>query len=163
MGKLIIENSVVTFYRRSLTPADSLISDAGVNPYPSIDMKVLSVEEGQWVSRDSDGKAVAITTPVRLAYAVWGGNRQDAAAASALTVIAGVFIAKTNVFDASPTGGGDYAVGTPLTVRNGQLDKAGASEPINAIAEGPVSDPSTEYPDGLLEFNTFQCFPLMPA
>ena len=41
MGKLNPETSVVTFYRRSLKVADSLISDAGENSSPALDTKEL--------------------------------------------------------------------------------------------------------------------------
>lgn len=153
MGKLIPETSVVTFYRRALVPADSLLDDAGTNPEPALDLKVIDVEEGDWVTLDTDGKAVAIAaTPKRLAFPVWVGGRTDAAAAKSITVIAGPHSGKTTNFD---TGGGAYTPGDMLTAKNGKLYKASSGEPVVAVAEGPAAGADATYPDGYLPYNTY--------
>lgn len=154
MGKLIPETSVVSFYRRNLTPADSLIVAEGLNPSPAIDLDTVNVAEGQWVTLDAAGKAIKVTNPTRLAFVVWVGGRRDAGAAKSITVLFGSYIAKSSVFDTTPTGGGAYVAGDLLTVRTAQLDRAAGGEPIVAILESPVVDVSSEFPDGFLKFNT---------
>lgn len=154
MGKVLIENSVVSFYRRPLTPADALIVAAGINPSPALDMNKVNLAEGDWVTLDSAGKAIKVTTPTRLAFMVWVGDRTDSAFAKSITVIFGTYIAKSSVFDETPTGGGAYAAGDLLTVRDARLDKAASTEPIVAVAEGPVGDITSEFANGFLKFNT---------
>lgn len=154
MGKLVLDTSILSFYRRSLKPADALISDAGTNPAPALDLKAINLVEGDWVSLNDAGEAVAITSVKRLAYPVWVGGRTDSAAAGKITVIAGPHSGKTSRFDATPTGGGAYAAGELLTVRNGVLDRCASGEPINAICEGEVTDVSTDFPDGFLPYTT---------
>lgn len=156
MGKLIPETSVVSFYRRALVPADALYVDAGINPAPSLDFKKVNVAEGDWVTLDSSGKAIKVTVPTRLAFVVWVGDRTDSGMAKQMTVLFGSFIAKTSVFDTTPTGGGAYAAGNLLTVRDAALDRCASGEPIVAICEQPIVDTSSDFPNGFLKFNTQQ-------
>jgi len=154
MGKLIPDTSVVTFYRRSLAPADSEISNEGLNPAPALDTKEIDIDEGQWVTLDAAGKAVKVGgTATRLAFAVWVGRRSDAGAALQITAIFGVYIASTSVFNPSPAGGA-YVAGDLLTAKSARLDRAATGEPIVAVAEGPVFGATTEFPDGFLKYNT---------
>jgi len=153
MGKLIPETSIVTFYRRSLTPADSLIDDAGTNPDPALDLKVIDVAEADWVTLDDTGKAIAIgATPKGLAFPVWVGGRSDAGAAKSITVIAGPHSGKTSNFD---TTGGAYTAGQRLTAKNGKLYKAASGDPVVAMAEGAAAGADATYPNGYLSYNTY--------
>lgn len=157
MGKLNPDTSVVTFYRRSLPVADALISDAGENASPALDTKKIDLEEGEWVTLDSAGKAVRLgASPGAaglLAFPVWVGGRRDAGAALQITVIHGIHIAKISIFD---TGVGAYAAGGLLTAKlvagKSILTKATTGDPVVAIAEGPASPATTEFPDGLLTY-----------
>lgn len=159
MGKLIPDTSIVTFYRRALTPADSLLSDAGTNPDPALDLKKVGVAEADWVTLDDTGKAVAITTSKQLAFPVWVGDRTDAAAAKSITVIAGPHSGKTSNFD---TGAGAYTAGQKLTAKNGKLYKAGTGDPVVAIAEGAASGADSTYPNGYLPYNTYCIGAILP-
>lgn len=159
MGKLIPDTSVVTVYRRSLTPADVLISNDPQNPFPSLANKQVNVDEGEWVTLDAAGKAVKLgASPGAaglLAFAVWVGKRSDAGAALQITVIFGAYIAKTSVFDFAS---GPYAAGDLLTAKlvagASQLTKAASGDPVVAICEGPASGVTTDFPNGFLPYNT---------
>ena len=152
MGKLIPDTSVVTFYRRSIQPADSEISDAVGNPFPSQALKQVNIEEGEWVTLDSAGKALKVgATATRLAFATWVGKRTDAGAALQITVVFGAYVAKTSVFDVAA---GPYVAGDLLTAKLAKLTKAATGEPIVAICEGAAAGATTEFPDGFLPYNT---------
>lgn len=154
MGRLIIDTSVTSFYRRSLTPADSEIEAEGLNPEPALDTNRVKLLEGEWVTLDSDGKAVktgATASGYHLAFPVWVGQRSDAGAALKITAIQGVYNGKTTVFDS----GVAYTPGMPLKTVNGELTEADTSgDRIIAFAEGPAAGATTQYPDGFLPFTT---------
>ncbi len=151
MGKVTPDTSVVTFYRRSLTPADSEIIPAGVNSPPALDSDAVDIDEGQWVTLDTDGKAVKVgATATANAFVVWVGRRTDAGAARQLTVIFGTYIAKTTEFKSTDT----YEPGTYLVAKNARLEKALTGEPVVGIAEGAPAGATVEYPNGYLPYNT---------
>lgn len=150
MGKVTPDTSVVTFYRRSLTPADSEIIPSGVNSPPALDTDAVDIDEGQWVTLDTDGKAVKVgATATANAFVVWVGRRTDAGAARQITVIFGTYIAKTTEFKAATYAAGDY-----LTAKNARLEIALSGEPVVGIAEGPLAGATTEFPNGFLPYNT---------
>ena len=151
MGKVTPDTSVVTFYRRSLIPADSELIPAGVNSLPALDTDVVDIDEGQWVTMDTDGKAVKVGgTATANAFVVWVGRRTDAGAARQVTVIFGTYIAKTTEFNSAQS----FVPGTLLTAKNARLEKAATGEPIVGIAEGPPLGATTEFPNGFLPYNT---------
>lgn len=159
MGRLLPDTSVVTFYRRSLTPADALIVNSGENAFPSLDTQRITVVEGEWVTLDAAGKAVKLVAAPGvagiLAFPVWVSDRKDAGAARAITVIHGVHCGRTSVFNVAA---GPYAPGDLLTAKLvgglSQLTKAVAGEAIVAIAEGPATGADAQFPDGFLPYTT---------
>ena len=159
MGKFLPDTSIVTFYRRSIAPAAALISADPQNPFPSLQNSLINVQEGAWVTLDATGKAVKLgVTPGAtglLAFAVWVGNRSDAAAALQITVVFGHYVAKTTVFDFAS---GPYVPGDLLTAKliagESQLTRAAVGDPVVAIAEGPAAGGTTDFPNGFLPFNT---------
>jgi len=169
MGKLIPDTSVVTFYRRSLTPADALIVDAGENPVPAQDNKKINLDEAEWVTLDGSAKAVRLGAAPGLAgilaFPVWVSDRRDAAAALKITVIHGPHCGKTSLFDTTV---GAYTPGQALTVKliggKSILTKAtpASSEAINAIAEGPAAGATAEYPNGFLPYTTVGAGGILP-
>lgn len=150
MGKVTPDTSVVTFYRRSLIPADSELIPAGVNSPPALDTDEVDIDEGQWVTMDASGKAVKVgASAVANAFVVWVGRRTDAGAARQVTVIFGTYIAKTTEFKVDT-----YAADDLLTAKNARLEKALSGEPIVGIAEGPLAGATTQFPNGFLPYNT---------
>jgi len=167
MGKVLPDTSVVTFYRRSLTPADALISDSGENSDPALDTKTIDVEAGEWVTLDGSKKAVRLGASPGgaglLAFPVWVSDRRDAAAALQITVIHGVHQGQISLFD---TGVGAYSPGDRLTAKlvSGKsiLTKAASGDAVVAIAEGPASAATAEFPSGLLPYTTINAGHIVP-
>lgn len=167
MGKLIPDTSVVTIYRRSLTPADAIIQDANENPSPALDTKEITVEEGEWVTLDAAGKAIRLPASPGaaglLAFPVWVSDRRDAGAALQLTVIHGVHIAKTTEFDAADL---PFAAGDRLTAKlvsgKSVLKRAATGDAVVAIAEGNAAGATSEFPNGFLPYTTMNTGFVLP-
>jgi hypothetical protein len=159
MGKLLIDHSMLTFFRRPLTPADSLITNSGENPFPALDTKRINVDEAEWVTLDASGKAVKLgaapAAAALLAFPVWVGDRRDAAAALSIAVVHGPHNAKTSLFDTTV---GAYAPGQRLTPKliagKSKLTKSVSGDGVVAIAEGPAAGATTDFPDGFLPYTT---------
>jgi hypothetical protein len=97
--------------------------------------------EGEW-GKIVDGKLEAVVGAVAatdMLYPVWcgSGDRYDAVITGQVTVLTGTgFIYKTNRFNT----GASYAVGTPLTVKNGKVPTpASAGEPVIGRVFEPVT------------------------
>ena len=154
MGQLNPNTSIITFYRESLKPADSLISPSGQNPFPAQDTVTIGIETGQWITKDTSGNAILATAGGYLVFPCWVGDRSDAGAALQITAIRGPHQAQTTVFD--PTPATAYAPGVPLTVDgSSRLTSAGSGDIIVAVAEGAPVGANAQFPNGFLPYNTF--------
>ena len=167
MGKLLPDTSVVTFYRRSIVPADSFIVNSGENAFPSLDTKRITIVEGEWVTLDASKKAIKLGAAPGaaglLAFPVWVSDRKDAGAALAVTVIHGVHSGRTSVFNVAA---GPYAPGSRLTAKLvaglRQLTLAAAGDAIVAIAEGAAEGADAQFPDGFLPYTTVNAGGIQP-
>lgn len=93
---------------------------------------------GEWVQKNSAGKIVKIAGKLDAtkgkAYQVWGGTeRLDSKARGVLTLCYGNnYYAETDVIAAVT-----FVVGTALTVEDGKLTNAGATDVVVAFCEQP--------------------------
>lgn len=140
-------------YRRSIEVASSLVS-TGTEGDPDISLApdTVDIEDGDWVTLDSDQKAVKATTTSTLAWPVWtAGGRYDVRASKLITVIFGPHWAKTTRFTAA----GLTTVGQELMVdANGLLALATSSNVVHAFLEKTAYDTSTTYPNGWINYST---------
>ena len=157
MLRLLSKTDLV--YRRALDVADTDVTAVDTGSSQSEDSLslpgvVVDIVEGQWVTLDADGRATLVVAPSRLAWATWAaGERLDVNIRQQVCGVFGMYVAETDQFRNDT--GDVYAVGTDLTAENGILRPAGVGEPINAVAEGPLSAATTQHPNGLLRYSTF--------
>ena len=122
-------------WRRMLEPADALLSAVGLQGGLALAERTIAVNEGQWVTLDTSGKAVvAGSAAIAPVGPVWsGGDRLDPK--GGITVLHGAWVADTSYFDQ----GGTYAVGTLLQISGsvtvqGVAGQTGALTPITIAA-----------------------------
>jgi hypothetical protein len=155
---LQVISPIAKVWRRPMPVSDADIStntgaanDAG--QALSLDEQTVDIVEGQWVTKDANGLATLVTTPTPLAFCVYaGGVRRDVNLIGQVDGLVGDYVARTDQYDAST--GTSYAPGDQLTVENGILREAAGAEPVVAIVDEAPSDPTDEYPNGLLQFVT---------
>lgn len=125
-------------WRRMLEPADALLSAVGVQAGIALAERTINVQEGQWVTLDSSGKAIlAPDAAIGAIGPVWsGGDRLDPK--GGITSIQGAWVADTSFFDSA----GAYAVGTLLQIGTGTVQGVAATaaclKPITVAAVGDI-------------------------
>jgi len=149
-------------WRRNLEPADALLSAITTQAGIALAERTIAVNEGQWLTLDSSGKAVvapaAALTPLGPAFS--GGDRLDPK--GGVTVLHGAWVADTSYFNDA----GSYAVGTLLQISGsvtvqGVAAQTGALTPITiaaatdifkvvAVVERPPFGVAPETPTGVM-------------
>jgi len=125
-------------WRRQLEPADALLSAVGVQASIALAERTINVQEGQWVTLDTSGKAIlAPDAAIGAVGPVWsGGDRLDPK--GGITVLHGPWVADTSFFDQT----GVYAVGTLLQIGTGTVQGVAATgsclKPITLAAVGDI-------------------------
>jgi hypothetical protein len=125
-------------WRRMLEPADALLSAVGVQAGMALAERTIAVNEGQWVTLDSSGKAIVAPNAAvgALGPVFSGGDRLDPK--GGITVLHGAWVADTSYFDQA----GVYAVGTLLQIGTatvqGVAGQTGALTPITPAAVGDI-------------------------
>jgi hypothetical protein len=158
-------------WRRQFEPADALLSAVTTQGGIALAERTIALEEGQWVTLDTSGKAVVADSgsggaSTGLAWPVWsGGDRLDPK--GGVTVLHGKWVAHTSYFD----DGGVYAVGTLLKVAAGAVTvqgvagKTGALTPVSgitaaelakvvAVVERTAFGTSTDTPSGIMQIRS---------
>lgn len=108
-------------WRRQLEPADALLSAVTTQAGIALAERTINVQEGQWVTLDTAGKAIlAPNAAVGAIGPVWsGGDRLDPK--GGITVLHGAWVADTSFFNQL----GTYAVGTLLQIGTGTVQGVG--------------------------------------
>jgi len=141
-------------WRRPLKVAAALISPGSDLGDPSISLvpDVVNIKEGDWVETDANGDAVLSAGPARRAFPVYtGGGRFDVRAGGQISVLWGLWIARTAAVKPGIVVAG---AGVPLTTDAGLLRPAVAGEGVVAISEGPLLPGDGQFPDGFLEISS---------
>ncbi len=149
-------------WRRTLPPADALLSPVGVQAGSALAERTINLNEGQWVTEDADGNLIVAADGTAIpAWPVWsGGDRLDPK--GGVTVIHGAWIADTSYFVDT----GTYAAGTPLIIATGSVQgtagQSGALEDTTVTADATTLAPvvakvlrppfgtSAETPNGVM-------------
>jgi len=154
---LKLETPVTMIYRRDMEVAAADISSiAGAvgedDNSLSLDTQQVNIAQGQWVTKDADGKATLVTTKTPLAFCVFAaGERLDVNGLGQVTGLYGKYIGITDQVDRST--GVTYAAGDKLTVENGLLTPATGSDPVVAVVDEVIAATNV-YTDGLIKFIT---------
>ncbi len=150
------QQSLGMVWRRSFKAAASLLltgqSDLG-DPAISLVPDKVDLQEGDWATVDANGDLVKVTAPTRFAFPVFtDGNRFDVRAGAQVTVLFGIYTARTaGIVSPAPVVAG---AGVPLVAENGVLRVAVATEPVNAVSEKAILPGDSQFPDGFVEFTT---------
>lgn len=124
---LAILSNVSSVRRQDFSVADSdLLNPLSTSP--------LALEQGEWVTLDSDGLVARVTASVRSSYQLWSprGDMGAQALGKASIVFIGDYEAETDMYDSAET----YAVGEPLTAKTVTIDTESRAGLTNDVDGG---------------------------